>query len=139
MSGQKGRDVLLKISDGAQAPSFITLAGIRANSIELNAQSVETTSAESVDGWRELLIGAGVKTARIEGRGVFKDTASDVRMREVFFTDARTYWQVIVPGLGRFTGPFQITQLVWGGDFAGEATFAIELNSAGPLDFEGDA
>ena len=139
MSGQKGRDVLLKIGDGADIPNYITLAGIRAKTIELNAQSVDTTSADSIAGWRELLVGAGVKTARIEGRGVFKDAASDARMREVFFADLRVDWQIILPGLGRFTGPFQITQLVWGGEYSGEATFSIALNSAGFLQFEGES
>ena len=138
MSGQKGRDVLLKISDGEDEPTFITLAGIRTSTIELNAQTVDITSAESPDGWRELLGGAGVKSARIAGSGVFKDAASDVRMRAVFFDGLLATWQLILPGLGRLTGPFQITQLNWGGTYGAEATFSVELQNAGSVQSEAE-
>jgi len=135
MSGQKGRDVLIKISDGTEDPAYLTLAGIRASVIELNAKPVDATSADSPDGWRELLGGAGPRSARIEGRGVFKDAASDIRMREVFFSDELADWQLVIPGLGHLTGAFLITRLNWGGEYAGEATFSVEIQSAGLLRF----
>jgi TP901-1 family phage major tail protein len=137
MSGQMGRDVLIKISDGGMPETFVTLAGIRSSELDLNQQSVDATSAESPEGWRELLAGAGLKTMRVRGRGLFKDSASDERMRSVFFAGAIARWQLIVPGLGHFTGPFQITQLNWSGAHDGEASFAVELQSAGQLSFGG--
>lgn len=133
MAGQRGRDVLLKISDGGEPETFTTLAGIRSSELELNQQPVDATSAESPDGWRELLARAGLKTMRVRGRGLFKDAASDTRMRSVFLAGAITRWQLIVPGLGSFTGPFQIVQLVWGGAHDGEVTMTVELQSAGQL------
>jgi len=45
MAGQKGRDILLKISDGADG--WVTLAGIRASRIQLSAALVDATSADS--------------------------------------------------------------------------------------------
>ncbi len=135
MSGQKGRDILLKISDGGTPENFITLAGIRSNDIELNSKTVDSTSAESVDGWRELIVGAGVKSARVRGRGVFKDAQSDRRMREVFFLGDPAQWQLVIPGLGTLNSSMQITELQWGGEFDGEATFSIELQSAGAVTF----
>jgi len=139
MAGQKGRDVLIKISDGGSPESFITLAGIRTNEIELNARLVDGTAADSEDGWRELIAGAGVKTARVRGRGVFKDAASDAQMRAVFFAGQIMRWQLVVPGMGTLTGPLQIAELKWAGEHDGEATFAIELQSAGALSFEAAA
>ncbi len=136
MAGQKGRDVLIKISDGEVPESFITLAGIRSSEIELNAQLIDATSADSAEGWRELLIGAGVKTARVKGRGVFKDAESDQRMREVFFTDEKPNWQLVIPGLGTFTGSMQISELRWAGEYDGQAEFSIDLQSAGQLQFQ---
>ncbi len=136
MAGQKGRDVLIKISDGGDPEAFITLAGIRSNEIELDAQAVDGTAADSPNGWRELVAGAGVKSARVRGRGVFKDAASDTRMRDLFFAGEIARWQLIIPGLGRLTGPLQITELKWGGEHDGEATFSIDLASAGELVFE---
>ena len=138
MTGQRGRDILLKISDGAEQPTFITIAGIRATTIELNAQQVDASTADSPAQWRELLGGAGLKTARVEGQGVFKDQASDVRMREVFFANEIADWQLILPGLGQLSGGFQISRLNWGGEFNSEATFSVELQSAGALQFEAE-
>lgn len=139
MAGQKGRDVLIKLSDGGVPEAFTTLAGIRATDIELNAKPVDGTSADSIKGWRELVEGAGVKTARVRGRGVFKDMASDEQMREIFFAAALARWQLIVPGLGTLTGPMQISELRWGGAYDAEATFSVELQSAGRLVFEASA
>ncbi|MDJ0920554.1 MAG: phage major tail protein, TP901-1 family [Henriciella sp.] len=136
MAGQKGRDVLIKISDGGVPENFITLAGIRSSEIDLNAGSVDGTAMDSVDGWRELVPGAGVKSARVRGRGVFKDAASDARMRTIFFAGEISRWQLVIPGLGSLTGPLQISEMRWAGTHDGEATFSVDLESAGQLTFE---
>lgn len=139
MAGQRGRDVLIKISDGLEPEGFDTLAGIRTSEFDLNQQAVDASSAESPEGWRELLAGAGLKSMRVRGRGLFKDAASDARMQAVFFAGSIERWQLIVPGLGSFTGAFQIAQLSYGGTHDGEATFSVELQSAGSLSFEAAA
>lgn len=135
MAGQRGRDVLLKISDGGTPAAYVTLAGIRAKTIQLSAGAVDGTSAESPEAWRELVAGAGIKTARVQGTGVFKDAASDARMQDVFFTGAITDWQMIVPDFGSLTGPMQITELTWSGKHDGEAEFSVSLESAGLIQF----
>ncbi len=132
MPAQKGKDLLIKIDDGG---SFVTVAGLRTNQIAFNAETVDVTNAESVGRWRELLAGAGVRRAAISGAGVFKDEASDARLRQVFFDgDIRTY-QVVVPDFGRIEGPFQVTSLEYRGDHAGEVTFDMSFESAGALSF----
>lgn len=137
MAGQRGRDILLKVADGASPDQFITIAGIRTQSFELNSESVDTTAADSPGGWREILTGAGVKSARVRGSGVFKDAASDERMRSLFFSDAQADWQLVIPGLGILSGPFHIRTLQWSGALDAEATFSIDLESAGQLSFGG--
>lgn len=134
MAGQRGRDILLKISDGAGG--FTTLAGVRASRIQLSAGTVDGTSAESAEAWRELVEGAGIKSARVTGRGVFKDAASDARMRAVFFGGEAPDWQLILPDFGILEGAFQITELSWSGAHDGEAEFSVTLESAGLLAFE---
>lgn len=136
MAGQRGRDILIKVSDGNIPEAFETLAGIRSTEIDLNAASVDGTAADSQDGWRELIAGAGVKSARVRGRGVFKDAVSDERMRDIFFSGDLTRWQLIIPGMGAVTGPFQIREIKWNGAYDGEAGFSIDLESAGALAFE---
>jgi len=134
MAGQKGRDILLKISDGAGG--WVTLAGIRASRIQLSAALVDATSADSPEAWRELLAGAGAKTAKVTGRGVFKDAVSDARMRAVFFAGEAPDWQFILPDFGTLEGAFQVSELSWSGEHDGEAEFSVTLESAGLVSFE---
>lgn len=134
MGAQRGRDILLKISDGGAG--FVTLAGVRTSRIELRSAQVDATGADSPEAWRELLAGAGTKTARVSGRGVFRDAASDARMRAAFFAGETPDWQLILPDFGVLEGAFLISELSWSGAHDGEAGFAVTLESAGQLTFE---
>ena len=134
MAAQNGKDLLVKI-DMTGAGMFETAAGLRATRISLNAETVDVTSLESTGGWRELLGGAGVKTASISGSGVFKDDATDERARQIFFDGETPDFQVIVPGFGTLQGPFQITSIEYAGSHNGEATYELSLASAGALTF----
>ncbi len=136
MSAQKGKDLLLKVdSDGGG--NFITVAGLRARTLAFNAATVDITNTESAGEWRELLAGAGIKTARISGNGVFKDAQSDETVRGYFFDGVQRDWQVIVPDFGTVEGPFQVTTLEYAGQHDGEMTFDLALESAGQLSFTG--
>ena len=132
MGAQKGKDLLLKMSDGA---SFVTVAGLRSRRIAFNAEIVDITNAESTDRWRELLAGAGVKRASLSGRGLFKDAASDALVRQAFFDGILNDCQVVVPDFGTIEGPFQIASLEFAGEHNGEVTFDLALESAGALTF----
>lgn len=132
MSAQKGKDLLVKIADGA---GFTTVAGLRTRRIAFNAETVDITHAESVDRWRELLDGAGVKRASISGRGLFKDASTDELMRQTFFDGAVKNFQVVIPSFGTVEGAFQITSLEFAGEHNGEVTYDMALESAGALTF----
>lgn len=132
MGAQKGKDLLLKMFDGA---NYVTVAGLRSRKIAFNAELVDVTHAESVNRWRELLAGAGVKRASISGRGLFKDGASDALVRQAFFDGAVNACQVIVPDFGNIEGMFQISGLEFSGEHNGEVTFDVTLESAGVLTF----
>jgi TP901-1 family phage major tail protein len=134
MGAQNGKDLLIKI-DLTAAGQFQTVAGLRATRISFNAESVDVTSLESSGGWRELLGGAGVKSAAISGSGVFKDDATDERARQIFFDGETLGFQVVIPDFGIVEGPFQITSIEYSGSYNGEATYEIALASAGQLSF----
>lgn len=133
MVAQKGKDLLLKIDS---AGSFVTVAGLRTKRLSFNAQSVDGTDSESAGRWRELLAGAGIQRAALSGSGLFKDQASDVLIRQQFFSGAIPNWQIIIPDFGKVTGKFQIAALEYGGRHDGELTFEMALESAGQLSFE---
>ena len=134
MVAQKGKDLLLKL-DADGLGNFLTVAGLRARQIAFNAETVDTTDAESVGRWRELLEGAGVKRAGLSGAGIFKDAQSDELIRQVFFDGLIRDWQVAIPDFGTVTGPFQLTSLQFAGQHNGEVAFEIALESAGALTF----
>jgi len=134
MAAQNGKDLLIKL-DLTGAGQFETIAGLRATRVSFNAESVDVTSLESQGGWRELLSGAGVKSASISGSGVFKDTDTDERARQIFFDGITPNFQVIIPDFGIVSGSFQVTSLEYAGAHNGEATYEMSLASAGALDF----
>ncbi|MEM0990720.1 MAG: phage major tail protein, TP901-1 family [Pseudomonadota bacterium] len=133
MTAQRGKDILLKMDDDGD---FVTIGGIRATRITFNADTVDTTTSESSGQWRELLAGAGVRTAAISGSGIFKDSATDALLREAFFDEEHPEFEIVIPDFGTVTGPFQITSLEYAGNHDGEASFEIALASAGELAFE---
>ncbi len=134
MAAQKGKDRLLKILDEG---SFSTVAGLRATRISFNAESVDVTNVSSSERWRELLAGAGVRSAAVNGSGVFLDAGTDARMREAFFAGEIPVCQIVVPDFGIVEGPFQITSLEYSGQHDGEAVYEVALASAGAVTFTG--
>lgn len=134
MAAQQGREMLIKI-DMNGAGQFETVAGLRATRISFNAETVDITNLDSTNGWRELLIGAGVRSAAISGSGVFKDASTDERMRDIFFNPQDLNYQMIIPDFGVVEGPFQLTSLELAGTHNGEVTYDMAFASAGVMDF----
>ena len=135
MTAQRGKDLLVKL-DMTGAGVFETVAGLRASRITFNAETVDVTNLGSDGRWRELLSGAGVRSAAITGSGVFRDAATDERTRAIFFAGEIPSFQVIIPDFGIIEGPFQITSIEYSGQHDGEATYELSLASAGAVSFE---
>ena len=134
MGTQNGKDLLIKV-DMSTDGQFETIAGLRATRISFNAEAVDVTSLESQGGWRELLSGAGVRSASISGAGVFKDEGTDERARQIFFDGETPNFQVIIPDFGIVEGRFQVTAIEYAGAHNGEATYEMTQASAGALTF----
>jgi TP901-1 family phage major tail protein len=134
MAVQNGKDLLIKV-DLTGDGNFETVAGLRATRISFNAESVDVTSLESAGGWRELLAGAGVKSAVISGSGIFRDADSDERTRQIFFDGETPDFQVVIPDFGIIDGPFQVTSIEYAGTHDGEATYELSMASAGRMIF----
>ena len=135
MGAQRGKDILLKIGDGGSPEAFTAVAGLRARTISLNAKTVDATDSDSAGRWRELLAGAGVKSASVSGAGIFRDAASDALVREAFFAQEARRWRLVVPDFGVLEGPFLVAALEYAGEHEGEATYALTLASAGAVTF----
>lgn len=134
MPAVKGLDMLLKV-DSTGSGSFSTVGGIRSTEISLDGASVDVTSQDDTSRYRQLLAGAGIKTATIKGSGVFKGDSAAGTVRSYFAADTIRDWTIIVPGFYTIKGSFKITNLTYSGDHAAEVTFSISLESAGDLTF----
>ena len=134
MAAQKGKDLLLKV-DTTGTGNFSTVAGLRSRSISFNAETVDITHAESAGEWRELLAGAGVKSARVAGAGIFKDATSDAVIRAYVFNGTIREWQMVIPDFGTIEGLLQISSFELSGRHDAEVAFEITLESAGLLTF----
>jgi len=134
MAVQNGKDLLIKV-DQTGTGTYVTLAGLRATRLTFNADTVDVTTLESAGGWRELLAGAGVKTAGLSGSGVFRDANTDARARQIFFDGEMPNFQVVIPSFGIVQGAFQITSIEYAGTYNGEATYDMAMASAGALTF----
>ena len=134
MAVQAGKDLLVKVdmtSDG----QFETIAGLRATRVSFNAETVDVTTLDSEGGWRELLVGAGVRSAAISGSGVFRDAGTDERARQLFFDGETPDFQIVIPDFGVVQGPFQVASFEYAGTVNGEVTYELSLQSAGMVVF----
>jgi len=129
MAAQRGRDMLVKIKDDQGA--FVTVAGLRTKTLKFNAKSIDITHSESEEAWQELLPGAGVKSVEIGGEGIFRDSASDALVRTSFFEQSAKTYEIIIPDFGVITGDFLISTLMYAGSYKGEASYELQLVSAG--------
>lgn len=134
MAAQKGRDLLIKLDEGGSG-AFVTVAGLRATRLSFNQDTVDVTTADAPGQWRELLAGAGLRTASVSGSGIFRDEASDAALRRVFFDGRVPAFELVIPDFGTVSGSFQVTNLEYAGNHDGEATFEISLASAGQIAF----
>lgn len=133
MAAQRGRDLLIKIAN--ESGSFTTLAGLRSKALKFNAKLVDITHSESLEGWRELLPGAGVKSMQITGSGIFKNSESDALARTAFFEQSPKIYRIIIPGFGVLEGEFLISALSYAGNYDGEANYDLTLSSASAPNF----
>ena len=132
MAMEKGAAFLLKVGDGGVPPVFGTVAGLRTTQLTLNTESVVVTNQGS-GGWRELLSGAGVRSVSLSGAGVFTGSAAEARVKASALAGQVDDYQVQFESGETLTGRFLISRLDYAGDFNGERTYSLALESSGPV------
>ncbi len=141
MTAQKGKDILIKLlvseeTEQEEDKVYATMAGLRAHNISLNTTSVDISNASQSHQWRELLAGAGLKTMSVSGEGVFRDEDADNKIRQEFVNGTISEWLIHIPDFYDVNGKFQVTGLEYAGEYDGEVTWRLSLESAGALAFE---
>jgi TP901-1 family phage major tail protein len=135
MAAQKGSAMLLKIDISGTAT---TVAGLRSTSISMNDEAVDVTTKDS-SGLRQLLAGGGVQSFSVSGSGVFTDDATEIALRAAFDTQRTagtfTDFDIFIPNFGTFAGPMMIASIEYAGEYNGEVTYSVTLESAGTFAF----
>lgn len=132
MAAEKGSAFLLKIGDGASPPAFTTVAGLRTTQLSVNGEAVTITSKAS-GGWRELLSGAGVRSVSVAGAGVFTGSAAEARLKANALAGMIDDYRLSFESGETITGRFLVTRLDYAGDYNGERSYTLALESSGAV------
>ena len=132
MGAELGSAFLLKVGNGATPPVFTTVAGLRTTQLTVNADTVVITNKGS-GGWRELLSGAGVRSVSLSGAGVFTGSAAEARIKASALSGVLDSYEVSFESGERLTGRFLVTRLDYAGDFNGERSYTVALESSGAV------
>ena len=132
MAAEKGSAFLLKVGDGAEPPSYATVAGMRTTHMSVNGEAVNVTSKDS-GGWRDLLSGAGVRSVSVSASGIFTGSAAELRVKGHALAGTLDDYELSFESGERLRGRFLVTRLDYSGDYNGERNYALSLESSGPV------
>lgn len=130
MAIEKGSAFLLKVGNGGASPTYQTVAGLRTTQLSVNGDPVNITNKDS-GGWRELLSGAGVRSVSASGAGIFTGSATEVRIRNNALGGLIDDYELSFESGERLRGRFLVTRLDYAGDYNGERSYTIALESSG--------
>lgn len=138
MSKQPGRQMLIKIGDGAATEAFTVLCGLTSKSLTINNSEIDVTTADCADPggplWTEVL--TGVKRLSVSGNGFFKDEAAEARLTSVAMAPVSiSNFEIVIPELGTFAGAFILSSVEYGGEQEGGVTYNLSLSSSGAVGF----
>lgn len=134
MAPHAGKDFLLKSGDGAGTEVFTTMGGLRSTSISINGEAVDGTHVGS-NGWKQLIAGAGISSVSVSGSGVFTNDANEKLAITRCMAKTLNNYKVIDDAGNEFAGSFQITSMELAGEYNGEQTYSMSLESSGPVVF----
>ncbi|HEY0325944.1 MAG TPA: phage major tail protein, TP901-1 family [Allosphingosinicella sp.] len=132
MSGEKGSAFLLKVGDGAEPPVYATVAGLRTTQLSVNGEAVNVTTKDS-GGWRELLSGAGTRSVSVAGSGIFTGSGAEARVKTSALAGLLDDYELSFESGERMRGRFLVTRLDYAGDYNGERTYTLALESSGAV------
>lgn len=132
MAIERGSAFLLKVGDGAPTPAYATVAGLRTTQLSVNGEAVVVTNKGS-GGWRELLSGAGVRSVSVSGAGVFTGSAAETRLKSNALAGMLDDYELSFESGERMRGRFLVSRLDYAGDFNGERSYTLSLESSGEV------
>ncbi|MET3761674.1 phage tail protein [Sphingomonas sp. UYEF23] len=132
MSAERGSAFLLKVGNGGSPIVYATVAGLRTTQLSLNGEMVAITSKDS-GGWRDLLSGAGVRSVSVSGAGIFTGSAAELRIKGNALAGVIDDYRLSFESGETLSGKFLVTRLDYAGDYNGERSYTLSLESSGAV------
>ena len=133
MAVQKGSSFLLK-DNSTGVPA--TIGGLRSTSMSINGEMVDVTTKDSNafvtsgnDKARDLLQGGGIRSMSISASGVFTDSSTENILRGFAFDGAIQNYDLVFGDGSKISGAFLITSYERAGEYNGEETYSVTLES----------
>ena len=132
MSVEKGSAFLLKIGNGDVPLTYATIAGLRTTQLQVSGEAVNVTNKDS-GGWRELLSGAGTRSVTVNAAGIFLGSQAESAIRANALAGTLDDYELSFEDGAKMRGRFLIQRLDYSGDFNGERSYTLTLESSGPV------
>ena len=139
MPAGKGSSFLLK-DNSTGTPA--TIGGLRSTSMTINGEAVDITTKDSNafissgnDKARDLLQGGGVRSMTISASGVFTDSSTENILRGFAFDGAIQNYDLVFSDGSKIAGAFLITSYERAGEFNGEETYSLTLESSNTITY----
>ena len=139
MAAQKGSAFLLK-ENSTGTPA--TVGGLRSTSMTINNEMIDITSKDSnpfVSGAknnaRDLLEGGGVSSMTISASGVFTDSSTENLVRGFALDQQQKAYTLVFGDGSTIAGTFMISSYERAGEFNGEETYSLTLESHGAITY----
>jgi len=110
--------------------AFTTVGGLRSKTFSFSADGIDVSNHGS-NQWKQILDEAGMKSVALSGSGVYTSAANYRAVESAALAGTVTCFLVIEVLTGRiYVGCFKISSFEVGGEYDGDATFSISLDSA---------
>ena len=139
MAAGKGSSFLLK-ENSTGTPA--TVGGLRSTSMTINGEAVDITTKDSNafissgnDKARDLLQGGGVRSMTLSASGLFTDSSTENLVRGFAFDGAIQNYDLVFSDGSKISGAFLITSYERAGEFNGEETYSLTLESSNTITY----
>lgn len=100
--------------------------------MSINGDTVVVTHKQS-GGWRDLLSGAGTRSVSVSAAGIFLGSAAENTVRARALDGTLDDYELSFEDGAKLRGRFLVQRLDYAGDFNGERSYTLQLESSGPV------
>lgn len=136
MAAGRGREMVLKLGNGASPAVFTAIAGLLTRGVTVNGELVDVTTGDSTKGtayglYREALENTGMVSVAISVTGFFQDDAAMKTIRELAMSNSFEEFQMVFANGDIMQGIFGVTSFERTGEHNNAEQFNISFESAG--------